>query len=259
MPLSSFSEINVAVILVVSILRALQAACPPGWLNRQDSCYILLPQKMNWFDAKKACDRPGVSVVFPNSMEEQIFVWQEIGTRMKTTGASTDDLQLWINCYRYDNERFNCSSYEGTSSFSNWKDGEPTNGLNDDCVRMAGNAGGKWADGVCHVDYFVACEMSALAYGCGRSSRHYNDVHKKCLLNHRIKSYSVKESIGCGLACWAEPLCRSFNLWKPAETRRAVSSTMPVAWMLTSLISSTRRTVTSMSRKMFRSLRRITS
>ncbi|XP_033645320.1 C-type lectin domain family 4 member M-like [Asterias rubens] len=155
MPLSSFSEIIVAVILVVSILRALQAACPPGWLNRQDSCYILLPQKMNWFDAKKACDRPGVSLVFPNSIEEHIYLWEEMSTWMKELGAnSSDDLQLWINCYRTDEEPYICSGYEGTSSFRNWDSTEPTNDPIEDCVRMAGNYESNWGNKVCHVKYF---------------------------------------------------------------------------------------------------------
>ncbi|XP_071808022.1 snaclec bothrojaracin subunit beta-like [Asterias amurensis] len=207
-------------ILMVSMLRALQAACPPDWLTWQDSCYILLPKKMNWTDAKKACDRHSVSLVFPNSLEEQSYLWEEMSTRMRELGAnSSDDLQLWINCYRYDDESFICSGYEGTSYFRNWGVAEPSNQPNEVCVRMADTFEGKWGDRLCHVYYFVACEMSALSYGCRQSSPRYIHVPQQCLLNHQIKSYPVKESIGCGLACWAEPLCRSFNLWKQADNK----------------------------------------
>ena len=163
--MTPISEVIFVLILMVSILRALQAACPPGWLTWHDSCYILLPQKMNGTNAKKACDRPGVSLVFPNSIEEQIFVWEEMSAWMRELGAtSSDELQLWINCYRHDNENFLCSDNEGTSSFGNWDTN--SNQPNEDCVRMVGSAEGKWADIYCHLNYFVTCEMSALAYGC---------------------------------------------------------------------------------------------
>ena len=173
---------------------------------------------MNWFDAKKACDRPGVSLVFPNSIEEHIYLWEEMSTWMKELGAnSSDDLQLWINCYRTDEEPYICSGYEGTSSFRNWDSTEPTNDPIEDCVRMAGNYESNWGNKVCHVKYFAACEMSGFAYDCRQPSRRYIHVPQQCLLNHQIKSYPVKESIGCGLACWAEPLCRSYNLLKQVK------------------------------------------
>ena len=213
---SSFCEVIFVVIMMVSILRALQAACPPDWLTWQDSCYILLSQKMNWFDAKTACDRPGVSLVFPNSMEEHTFLWEEMSTRMRELGGSAD---LWINCYRYDDERFNCSGYEGTSNFRNWGSSNPTSSSGEDCARMTSGFGGDWADRYCDENFFVACEMSALAYGCRQPSRRYIHVPQQCLLNHQIKSYPVNESIGCGQAFWAEPLCRSFNLWKQADNK----------------------------------------
>ncbi|XP_033645334.1 snaclec convulxin subunit alpha-like [Asterias rubens] len=213
---SSFSEMIVVLLVMVSILRALHAACPPGWLTWQDSCYILLPQKMNWFDASKACDRPGVSLVSTNSTEEHNFLWGNMTKWMTEFGAiSRSDLQLWINCYRDSNKQpFICSGYDGILSFRNWDDGEPSDLFNEECARMAKSIGGRWADGYCDSKYFVACEMSAFAYGCRQSSRRYKHIPQQCLLNHQIKSYPVKESIGCGQACWAEPLCRSFNLLK---------------------------------------------
>ena len=205
-------------ILLFIIVEALQAACPPGWLTWQDSCYILLPGKMTWFEASKACDRLGASMVVPNSEIEHEFIWQEMKMRMEKISTETNDLELWIGCKDVDNTRtLICLGENGDPAYKNWADGEP-NWPDDECVRIAERFGGKWGDRGCNQLKFVACEMEAVS--CRRRpATSFIQVPHLCLLNHEIKSYPIKESIECGLACWAEPLCRSFNLLKKADEK----------------------------------------
>ena len=215
-------------IIALNILRffivdALMAACPPGWLSWQDSCYILLPDKVNWIEASKVCNRSGISLIIPNSQQEHDFIWREMKKRMKEFGAVTDsDMEVWIGCYLinvYHEDQVVCVGDGSAPVYNKWGIGQPNN--QDQCIRMTEYFGGKWGDIDCGKSNFVACEMEAfLANECRRSATRFTHVPQQCLFNHEIKSHTVKESIDCGLACWAEPLCRSFNLWQQADKNK---------------------------------------
>ena len=98
--------VHIAISLVMAATEALQslpAVCPPDWLAWQDSCYILLPDKMNWFQALKLCDRPGSSLLIPDSQEEQDFIWHKMKDWVKDLGVnSIDELEVWIGCTKVD-------------------------------------------------------------------------------------------------------------------------------------------------------------
>ena len=73
--------------------------CPPAWLAWRDACYILLPDTMDWEQGQRVCDRPGTSMIVPDSQEEQDFIWQEMKAQMEKNGVDLkDQQQLWIGC-----------------------------------------------------------------------------------------------------------------------------------------------------------------
>ena len=59
-------------------VQSLLVVCPTGWVAWQDACYILLPDKMDWEQGHRVCDRPGTSMIVPDSQEEHNFTWREI-------------------------------------------------------------------------------------------------------------------------------------------------------------------------------------
>ncbi|XP_038053126.1 low affinity immunoglobulin epsilon Fc receptor-like [Patiria miniata] len=193
------------------------AICPPGWLKWQESCYTLLPGRMYYTDASTECARRGAAMVVPNSQEENDFIWREMKKLMDETGAASDKLQLWIGCRKTNGRHLTCEGETVYHDYTDWGDGEPSNGKNEDCVRISEDFGGHWGDRICKVLYFAACEMKAALAGHCRLPTRFIHVPQMCLLNHEIKSFQVGGFERCGFACWAEPLCHSFNLFEETD------------------------------------------
>ncbi|XP_022103340.1 C-type lectin lectoxin-Enh6-like [Acanthaster planci] len=187
------------------------AKCPPGWLEWRQSCYLLLPDKMNWYEAMEACDRPGLSgLAAPNSPDENDFIWHSI---VKNTDG------LWIACTDVVQEGvWVCGGQPLT--FSSWFGGNPRNDTHLNCARVTvygAPARGLWADDVACGSANrkqAACEMTVAAVQIyhtytGPDGR----VPQECLHHHDIKNVTVESLLTCGWACRADPRCRSFNLW----------------------------------------------
>ncbi|XP_038045951.1 low affinity immunoglobulin epsilon Fc receptor-like [Patiria miniata] len=210
--MSIFSLANVLILMTVGGYHTLLAVCPPGWLAWQDACYILLPDKMDWWQAKRVCDRPGSSLIVPDSQKEQDFIWREFG--------SANGLDMWIGCKDiYNNGSLSCFGVNGDPVYKNWKNKYfEQNNVNHRCVRMAKN--GNWRDTSCSYLKYAACEMrvSRRSY-CLQADADGRFTHQ-CLLNHEIKNLTAAGVIGCSQACWAEPRCRSFNLWQKGDDKK---------------------------------------
>ncbi|XP_071808018.1 snaclec 3-like [Asterias amurensis] len=203
--------------LFVFFIDGLQAACPPGWFTWQDSCYVFLPERMNWFDATRACDRSGSTVVMPESRDEHDYVWQELNNFLSETGVNLEfDSGLWIGCNVFNtNKQLTCSGVDVKLKFDNWFEGEP-NEVTAHCIRMASKYGSKWGDTDCNNVNFAACEMRVPRPVC-LTADDDGRFASQCLLNHDIKNLTAMGVIGCGQACWAEPRCHSFNLWQQGK------------------------------------------
>ncbi|XP_033630317.1 perlucin-like protein [Asterias rubens] len=65
------------------------SSCPTGWVKWRESCYILLPDKMNWMQADAICKRPGSNLVVPDSREENHFIYE---------WAVKESVGMWIGC-----------------------------------------------------------------------------------------------------------------------------------------------------------------
>ena len=73
---------------------------------------------------------------------------------------------------------------------------------------------GKWGDRICALEKFVACEMHVNPRSYCLQADADGRFTPQCLLHHDIKNLTVTGIPGCGQACWAEPQCHSFNIWK---------------------------------------------
>ncbi|XP_038066765.1 uncharacterized protein LOC119736828 [Patiria miniata] len=154
---ASSTQILVSIIINLPSCQALYASCPPGWLKWQQSCYILLPDKMNWFEASEACNRPGSSLAVPNSREENDFIWKSV--RPQTSG-------MWIGCTDAAQEGIWLCGGQPLS-FPNWNPGNPHTDNQRNCARMTVNrGGGSWSDSVpcgSRNRKHAACEMTVSA------------------------------------------------------------------------------------------------
>ena len=209
---------KILILAMLGVYQALMAACPSGWLSWRDSCYILLPERMDWWEASKVCNRPGSSLVVPNSQEEQDFIWQEMKREMVTLDVSKN-MDLWIGCIDV-NSTGNLMCLGRRPDFTYWGNDKPHTDAGQDCVRMHGNRDGRWGDNACHKLKFVACEMRVSPRLYCLLADTAEHVTSRCLLNHDIKNLTTTGVIGCGQACWAEPRCRSFNFKRQAAKTR---------------------------------------
>ena len=213
---SSSARLLVFVSVILPGSRAPYAPCPPGWLKWQQSCYMLLPDKMNWFQAAEACDRPRSGLAVSNTQEENIFIWQSIVLGRDGAGG------LWIGCSDEAQEGvWLCGNQPAHRiQYTNW---DATRFIQDNqhnCARMTIYApDGTWSDDVpcSSTDYkSAACEMTAFNAAptyhtfIGPDGR----VPQQCLLHHGIQNITVDGLLACGWACWNDPRCRSFNLWQ---------------------------------------------
>ncbi|XP_022097836.1 snaclec mucetin subunit beta-like [Acanthaster planci] len=186
--------------------------CPTGWLKWQESCYILLPRKMNFNNASRVCNEPGTTMIVPDSQEEHDFIWHKMKIWMQQHGAVNDsDLQVWIGCKNTDTSQLRCQGETDIHTYRNWGPSQPDS-ESERCVRMAEMFGGKWGDHSCGMLFHVVCERKANFPGHCRSLAHFVRVPQTCLLNHDYKSSHVRGFEECALMCWVEPLCYSFNL-----------------------------------------------
>ncbi|XP_038066767.1 C-type lectin domain family 3 member A-like [Patiria miniata] len=214
---ASSAQMLVSIIISLLLLKcqALYASCPPGWLKWQQSCYIRLPNRMNWFEASEACNRPGSSLFVPNSREENDAIWQSLGIQ---TGG------MWIGCTDAAQEGIWLCGGQPLS-FPNWNPGNPHTDNQRNCARMTVNrGGGSWSDSVpcgSRNRKHAACEMTVSAMPAyhiftGPDGR----VSQRCLLNHDIKKLAAEGLLACGWACRADPRCRSFNLWQISKREK---------------------------------------
>ena len=208
------SYIYCVITLVVWVHRASLAVtlCPRGWQQWMGSCYILLAGKFNWSMAFELCDRPGSHLVVPDSEEENDFIKEMLNS---TTRLDKFHSKVWIGC----NDLRQFGSWECFAdqtkkpNFTNWANSEPTVTDTQRCIRLSTNAG-YWANMQCSGQFHAMCELQIFKPVFCLPIVSDGRVKSPCLHGQEIESYPVTGVLQCGQACWAEPRCRSFNLWQ---------------------------------------------
>ena len=117
---------------------------------------------------------------------------------------------LWIGCTIF-NQALSCLGE--TDIFTKWGGEGIPNEPQKKCVYKGPNDRGNLFSADCNELKFAMCETPSVPVYCvslGGDGR----VTSQCLQGHEIKNLTVKGVSECGQACWAEPRCRSFNLWQ---------------------------------------------
>ncbi|XP_071797710.1 C-type lectin domain family 4 member M-like [Asterias amurensis] len=203
---------HLLILMAMQSIVIVLSSCPTGWVKWRQSCYILLPDKMNWMQAEAACNRPGSNLIVPDSKEENdfIFKWAVKGNGGMLIGC-TDAAQegVWL-----------CGGQP--ARFTNWKTEFPQNNSRYNCARMVTN--GLWSDNLkCNgtATKTVVCEMPVPIVPIYHTLLGPNGrVSQYCPLNHVIDNLAVEGVIACGWACTSDPRCRSFNVWQSSEKEK---------------------------------------
>ena len=201
-----------AILICVCVIHVINANCPPGWKAWRDSCYILLAEKLNWFEASRACGRPNSGLVVPNTLEENNFI-RKIQKEYEGLCRNGENCALRIGC-AVQKEGLICHGQTRAPVFTYWS----TDLGQAECVSMSAYYDGKWKYSSCSNKQFVVCEMPrhrvhVYCLTMAADGR----VKPQCLHGYEIKNVTAKGVIECGDACWAEPRCRSFNLWQGGQ------------------------------------------
>ena len=205
---------HLLILMTMQSIVIVLSSCPTGWVKWRQSCYILLPEKMNWMQAEAACKRPGSNLIVPESKEENDFIFE---------WAVKGNDGMWIGCTDAAQEGvWLCGGQP--AKFTNWYSSSPHNDASLNYARMTVFNEGFWSDQIIYqiTDHkLVACEMPVpivpiyhtLLGSDGRVSQY-------CPLNHVIDNLAVEGVIACGWACTSDPRCRSFNICQSSKKEK---------------------------------------
>ena len=163
-------------VLCVYCARLMSEFCPPDWHRYGESCYFIIKDKMDWYQANRTCAESRANLAIPNSQSEQDNIWELF---LKEPDLTPDD-HLWIGCNDILEEGNwqHCPLKGETNAYENWAYGEPNNlGDGEDCGVQDKMRGGTWNDDHCENSHFAVCELPVSS--CGR-------LTPQCLLHHAM-------------------------------------------------------------------------
>nr|XP_035921890.1 CD209 antigen-like protein 2 isoform X2 [Halichoerus grypus] len=127
-------------------LAGLCRPCPWKWELFQGSCYFFSQTQNIWKDAISACQNLRAQLVIINSTEEQKFL-KSWNTR--------NNQRTWIGLSDHHNEGSWKWVDNSPLQLSFWKEGEPNNHGDEDCVELYSDG---WNDNRCSAENFWTCQ-----------------------------------------------------------------------------------------------------
>ncbi|XP_034853114.1 CD209 antigen-like protein 2 isoform X2 [Mirounga leonina] len=127
-------------------LAGLCRPCPWKWELFQGSCYFFSQTQNIWKDAISACQNLRAQLVIISSTEEQKFL-KSWNTR--------NNQRTWIGLSDHHNEGSWKWVDNSSLQLSFWKEGEPNNHGDEDCVELYSDG---WNDNRCSVENFWTCK-----------------------------------------------------------------------------------------------------
>ena len=200
-------------LFLVACYTTLAAICPTDWQRYGESCYFLITQPMNWYDANDTCFKSHATLAVPNSQTEQTFIWEMFPELLKGTKPTRS---LWIGCNDLQEvgNWQHCPLKNESDVYQNWEEGRPGNNAEKNCVVMSRFSAGQWRNLYCTRTKYATCERPldtttpVFCLQAGSNGR----VESHCLFGHVMQELRAEGVMSCGKACRSEPRCRSFNL-----------------------------------------------
>ncbi|XP_060084595.1 perlucin-like [Ylistrum balloti] len=145
-------------ILIVALVEV-NGECPDGFIKHNTSCYDIPHVKADWSQATVVCNELNGHLLELDDAAEESFVHGFLSLHWKAYNPP----EFWIA----GNDILVEGTWEWASgkpvTYSNWDDGEPNNGGNDDnnehCMEMSQRDQWKWHDQECEEDRYFVCEV----------------------------------------------------------------------------------------------------
>ncbi|KAL1772948.1 Cd209f [Sigmodon hispidus] len=143
----SLEQIQQQLTQINASLAGLCRPCPWDWELFQGSCYLFSRTLGSWEASASSCQDLGAHLVVINSVEEQRFLkyWNVRKNQRSWIGLSDHMLEgswQWVD--------------ETPLRLSFWKEGEPNNDGDEDCVELFMD---DWNDNKCTEQNFWVCEL----------------------------------------------------------------------------------------------------
>ncbi|XP_016058935.1 PREDICTED: CD209 antigen-like protein 2 [Miniopterus natalensis] len=143
---SDLEEILQQLTTMNATLAGLCRPCPWNWDFFQGSCYMFSQIQATWKASVSACEDMRAQLVVINNAEEQKFLKSWNARINKRTWIGLSDQHNEGSWHWVDNTPIHLSF---------WKEGEPNNHEDEDCVELDGEG---WNDSKCSAEYFWICE-----------------------------------------------------------------------------------------------------
>ncbi|XP_016018525.2 CD209 antigen-like protein 2 isoform X1 [Rousettus aegyptiacus] len=143
---SDLQEVHQQLTWMNATMAGLCRPCPWDWTFFQGSCYMFSKTQSTWKASVSACEDMRAQLVIINNTEEQKF--------LKSWDAKNNK-RAWIGLSDQNNEGSWKWVDDTPLRLSFWKEGEPNNIGDEDCVELNGDG---WNDSICNADYFWICE-----------------------------------------------------------------------------------------------------
>ncbi|CAK7292579.1 CD209 antigen-like protein 2 [Vulpes lagopus] len=143
---SDLDEILQQLTWMNATLAGLCRPCPWKWELFQESCYFFSQTQNTWKESISACQNLRAQLVIINSTEEQKFL-KSWNTR--------NNQRTWIGLSDHHNEGSWKWVDNSPLQLSFWKEGEPNNHGDEDCVELYSDG---WNDNRCSTENFWICK-----------------------------------------------------------------------------------------------------
>ncbi|XP_071804151.1 snaclec bothroinsularin subunit beta-like [Asterias amurensis] len=182
--------------------------CPPDWHPYKESCYFIVKDTMNWYQANRTCAESRANLAVPNSQSEQDYIWELFLNAFDPTSPST---HLWIGCNDIgeDGQWQHCPLKGQTDSYENWKGGQPSSHIDNlkGCA-VVRSTNGQWVGQDCFDDInYAVCEFpvsDTMESSCKQTG-------PDDLLTPRCLLYLSMAELSDGKSCCSHPRCHSFS------------------------------------------------
>ncbi|XP_066217205.1 CD209 antigen [Saccopteryx leptura] len=146
---SDLEEIHQQLTWMNATLTRLCRSCPWNWEFFRESCYFFSRSQNTWKGSVSACEDMNAQLVIIDNAEEQKFLQSWDIRNNKRTWIGLSDQHHEGSWHWVDNTPLHLSF---------WKEGEPNNVEDEDCVELRGDG---WNDSKCNAEYFWICEKTS--------------------------------------------------------------------------------------------------
>ncbi len=116
---------------------------------RGATVYRVCLRRERWADARAICQAGGLDLMVPDSMEENVWVWER--------ARDIEVAPYWIGLSDLEQEGAFVGVDGRPARFDGWDRGEPNNTDDEDCIQLLDDAP-RWNDIDCRIPYPYICE-----------------------------------------------------------------------------------------------------